>query len=70
MTNLAMNLLSEELNNLINLLEADIPANPGSPKHQRRAKQLEREVRAYFKRIEGMIPMNKVEAIYNKYVKE
>lgn len=60
----------KELDELIAVLEAEIPANPRSAKNIRLANQLERDLRKYFARLEKLIPVRKLGAIYNKYVKE
>jgi len=59
-----------ELDEIINLLESSIPANPNSPKNQRLAKRLEREVAKYFDRLEQAFPYGKLDSIYNKYVEK
>jgi len=60
----------QELNQIISLLEAQIPANPQSPKNQRLAKGLERELVKYFNSIERAFPYGKLSAIYNKYAEK
>jgi len=60
----------EELNQIIDLLEAEIPANPQSLKNQRLRKKLERELADYFDKLEQAFPYSKLSGIYNKYVKE
>lgn len=59
-----------ELDCLIQLLEAQIPANPKSPRNERRRKRLERELAKYFKSLEDAFPYGKLSGIYNRYVKE
>jgi hypothetical protein len=58
----------QELDNLIELLEADIPANPSAPKNIRLADDLEHELKKYFKQVEDMMP--DLTKVYNKYVEE
>ena len=58
----------EELNSLIQILEAEIPANPNSPANLRRRKRLERELAKYFDKLEQAFPYSKLAGIYNKYV--
>jgi len=58
-----------ELNQIINLLEAKIPANPNSPENERKAKSLERDLAKYFKNLEQAFPYSRIEGLYNKYVK-
>ena len=60
----------KELDELIAVLEAEIPANPGSPKNIRLANDLERDLKKYFDKLEAIMPMKAFERIYNKYVEE
>ena len=62
------NPLIAELNSLITLLEAQIPANPNSPKNQKLQKRLEGELVKYFNRVEKAFPYSSLDKIYNKYV--
>lgn len=57
-----------ELNQLISVLEADLPANPNTPKNQRQEKALERELRDYFKALGQAFPYEKLSDIYYKHV--
>lgn len=59
-----------ELDSLITLLEAKIPANPNAPANLRRRKALERELVKYFNKLEKAFPYGKLSGIYNRYVKE
>ena len=59
-----------ELDEIINLLEATIPANPNSSANQGKAKSLERELAKYFGKIEQAFPYSKLESIYNRYVEK
>ncbi|MCK5236314.1 MAG: minor capsid protein [Deltaproteobacteria bacterium] len=59
-----------ELDNLILLLEAQIPANPNSPKNLKQRERLERELRKYFRSLEQAFPYSKLAGIYNRNVKE
>jgi len=56
------------LDSLITLLEAQIPANPKSPKNQKLQKRLEEYLAKYFGRLERAFPYSKLDKIYNKYV--
>jgi len=56
-----------ELNELINLLEAEIPANPNSAKNLKLRRRLERELARYFKSLEDAFPYGKLAGIYNRY---
>ena len=57
-----------ELSGIINLLEAQIPANPNSPKNVRQRKRLERELAKYFDKLEQAFPYSELAGIYNRYV--
>lgn len=59
-----------EIDQIISLLEAQIPANPESPQNVRLAKSLERELAKYFKSLADVFPYSQLEKIYNRYVKE
>ena len=59
-----------ELDEIISLLEAQIPANPQSPKNQRLKKRVERLMAKYFRDLADAFPYQKLEGIYNKNVKE
>jgi len=59
-----------ELDQIIQLLEAQIPANPNAPTNQRRRKRLEKELAKYFARLEDAFPYSKISAIYSKYVEK
>ncbi len=57
-----------ELNQIIQLLEAEIPANPGSPQNVKLAKSLEKDLADYFKALEQAFPFDALEQIYYKHV--
>ncbi len=57
-----------EVNELIALLEAEIPANPSSPKNLRLRKRLEGDMAKYFNSLGDAFPYSSLEKIYNKYV--
>ena len=59
-----------ELNELINLLEAQIPASPNAPANQKLAKRLEKEVAKYFGKLEKAFPYSRLSSIYNRYVEK
>ena len=61
--------LTAELDNLIQLMEAEIPANPQSIKNQRLQKELRRELAKYFKSLEQAFSYTSLERIYYKFVK-
>jgi len=62
--------LVAEIDNLIQILEAKIPANPNSPANQRLEKALQKDLASYFKSLEDAFPFSKLDKIYNKYVTE
>ncbi len=59
-----------ELDEVIRLLEAEIPANQASPKNQKLKRSLERDLIKYFKSLDTAFPYSKLAAIYNKYVEK
>lgn len=59
-----------ELDEIINLLEAEIPANIRSPKNQRLERALQRELAKYFRTLGDAFPYTKVSRLYELYVKE
>lgn len=59
-----------ELNQIIQILEAQIPANPESPRNAKLEKRLEKELVKYFDKLEKAFPFGKLDGIYNRYVKE
>lgn len=56
----------QELDDLISLLEASIPANPSSPQNVKLANALERDLKKYFANLESMMP--DFSEIYYRYV--
>ena len=60
----------QELDNLIKLMEAQIPANPESPANVRRQKELQGKLADYFNKLEKAFPYSKLEALYNKYAEK
>jgi len=62
--------VATELDQIIDLLEAQIPANPKSLKNQKLQKNLEQNLAKYFRRLERAFPYSKLSGIYNKYVIE
>ena len=59
-----------ELNEIINLLEAQIPANPNAPANLKLRKRLEGELVKYFNKLGDAFPYQKLSAMYNKYVEK
>ena len=58
------------IDEIFDLLEAQIPANPNSPSNQRLKGILERQMRAYFKKLADAFPYAELERIYNRYVEK
>ena len=64
-----METLKRELNAVIDLLEAKLPANPRSPENVRLIKEMEPKIADYFRDIEQSFPMTEIENLYNAKVK-
>lgn len=62
--------LMKELGSLILMIEAQLPANPESPKNLKLEKSLESDLKKYFRRIEQAIDMDALDRIYHLYVRE
>ena len=59
-----------ELDKLILLLEAEIPANPNAPRNLVLEKRLEKSLVKYFDGLSDAFPYSKLTAIYNRYVEK
>jgi len=59
-----------QIDQIVSLLEAEIPANPNSPVNQRLEKALQRELAKYFTDLGNAFPYSKLDRLYTKYVKE
>lgn len=59
-----------ELDQIINLLEAEIPANISSPKNEKLEKRLQRELARYFRQLEDAFDYSSLDQLYYRYVKE
>lgn len=59
-----------ELDQIIELLEAEIPANQASPKNQKLKRRLEKSMAKYFDSLADAFPYQKLAAIYNRYVEK
>lgn len=55
---------------MIQLLENEVPANPESDRNQRLMKQLERDLKRYFKDLDNAIDYDRLEQIYYQYVEK
>jgi len=64
-----VNELLTEIEKTIRLLEADIPANPASPKAERLEASLAKDMRAYFRDLSDALPWSDIEMLYYKLVK-
>lgn len=60
----------KELDELITVLEASIPANPESVQNKRLANELEKDMQKYFNKLEDAIPVEKLEQVYLRYVEQ
>ena len=58
----------KELDNLIEALEAHIPASP--MRNENLARQLESDMKKYFRNLENALDWNAIERIYYKLVRE
>ena len=58
-----------ELNQIIQILEAEIPANPNSSANVKQKQRLEGELAKYFQKLEQAFPFEAIAKIYNRYVK-
>lgn len=61
-------ILEHELDKLIEVLEAQIPANPQSAANRRAAIRLERVLKQYFTALENALSEDIIEQLYYKYV--
>ncbi len=59
--------VQKALEEIIELLEANIPANPAAPANIKLADNLEKDLKKYFKKLEDALPMGKLEQVYLKY---
>lgn len=59
-----------ELEEVLSLLEARIPANPRSPSNQALARRLQSELAKYFRSLEDAFPFDQIDILYYRYVKE
>jgi len=64
-----MDLLTE-LGEAIELLEAQIPANPSSEKNEKIEKRMERSLAQYFRDLNQAIDITALEQIYYRNVKQ
>ena len=62
--------LQEELNQVILLLEAEIPAQPNDPTNQRLERRLQRELSKYFLSLEDAMPWDAIGDLYLRLVQK
>jgi len=60
--------VTDEIDNIIVILEAEIPANPNT--HLKQRKRLQSELSKYFDKLEKAFPYSSLEKIYNRYVEK
>jgi len=60
--------VTAEIDAIIGILEAQLPANPNSPQNVRLRKGLERKLASYFDDLQRAFPYSKLAGIYNKHV--
>ena len=63
-------LILEQVDRITKLLEAQIPANPGSPRNQKLQNKLECNMAKYFLDLGNAFPYSRIANIYNKYVEK
>ena len=59
-----------ELDSVLQLLEARLPANVGAPANQKLVKSLERDMVEYFKALDMALDWTAIENLYYKYTAE
>lgn len=59
-----------EIDQIINLLESQIPCNINNPANQRLEKRLQKELARYFKTLADAFPYDQVDQLYYRHVKE
>lgn len=62
--------LDEELDETIELLEAQIPANPASSRNQRLERGMQNSLAEYFKEVSDAIGWDTLQQIYYRYVEQ
>ena len=65
-----MNQVLTEVDNLIHLLERQIPANPHSPENLELGAPLAKKLSKYFLDLANAFPYHRLDKVYNTYVKE
>ncbi len=57
-----------QVESLLQILEAEIPANPEDPRNQKLTRSLQRDMVAYFDALEDAIPVEAIERLYYSLV--
>lgn len=70
MTTELMNEALSEMDSLLQLLEAKIPASMSNPQNEKLTRKLERDMAEYFRQLEMAIPSTDLEELYYKLVKQ
>jgi protein involved in sex pheromone biosynthesis len=60
----------KELEETIQLLESEIPANPASEKNEKLEKRMQKSIAEYFRNVDQAVGWNALEAIYYRNVKQ
>jgi len=60
----------DELDETIELLESQIPANPKADKNEKIEKRMQKSLAQYFRNIDNAIDWNTLEQIYYRNVKQ
>ena len=60
--------LKAELDTIIRILEAKLPANISSPENQKLENALKSDMAEYFSALDETLPINEIEMLYYKYV--
>ncbi len=59
-----------ELDSLLQILEAKLPGNVDAPENRKLVQSLEGDMAEYFRQVEMAIPLNDLEQLYYKLVKQ
>jgi hypothetical protein len=62
--------LTNEIDQTIQLLESQIPANPASDKNEAVEKRMQKSLAEYFRNVDQAIDWNTLEQIYYRNVKQ
>jgi hypothetical protein len=70
MTTELMSEALSEMDSLLQLLEAKIPASMSNPQNEKLTRRLERDMAEYFRNLEMAFPYDEIETLYYKLVKQ